>query len=78
MIDPLEQTLARPGGGMEPITSWEVWFQTPKGLVKTLKEAVQICLSNDWDATMVIPVPVANGSTGYYEIVSSIPLAKDS
>lgn len=50
----------------EPIDKWEVWFQTPFGLCKTLKEAKDYCLANDLEIKLCItPVAVARSNLNY-------------
>jgi hypothetical protein len=56
-------------GKMLAIEKWEVWFQTPFGLINDFKEAKQRVESADLDPdSTIVPVPVAI-SGGVYEIV---------
>jgi len=44
----------------ERITQWEVWFNTPWGLFKSIHEAVEFCKNNEVDPEMaIVPCPVA-------------------
>jgi hypothetical protein len=53
-------------GKKEPITSFQVWFQTPFGLYEELEEAIKKCEDTDLHPlTCVVPVPVAVSETLY-------------
>lgn len=55
-------------GNVFEIKKWEVWFQTPFGLMESHDDAITFCKSRDLDPTLcVIPVPVALGDNGDYE-----------
>lgn len=42
------------------LTSFETWFQTPRGVCMTLAQAMQVCTNMDLDPELAIrPVPVA-------------------
>lgn len=57
-------------GKPSTITEWQVWFQTPFGLMQSFREAVQKCKENELDPDLVIqPVPVARDQIGRYEVV---------
>lgn len=67
----LKDNIIEFNGKTYPIESWAVWFMTPMGLFQDQQEAVQRVGSNDMDPTaMVIPVPVALGPDGLYEVFS--------
>ena len=54
---------------LKPIHHWEVWFQTPKGLCKTLDQAMACVSDVEVDACFAIrPVPVAV-SESFYEVI---------
>lgn len=53
-------------GKREPITHFDVWFQTPFGLYETVEEAIKKCEDTDLlPLTCVVPVPVAVSETLY-------------
>jgi len=57
-------------GKMLPIKRWEVWYQTPFGIIDSLDLAVSKCLENDLDPNALIaPCPVAIDEAGRYEII---------
>jgi len=57
-------------GKESTIARWEVWFQTPVGLMTTLTDALNACTQNDFPPNQVIvPVPVAVDADGRYEII---------
>lgn len=69
MVD-LDQKIVGINKEYTAISTWEVWFQTPFGLIRNFDEAVLRCKTNDLDPNMVIqPVPVAVGAFGYTEVV---------
>jgi hypothetical protein len=56
-------------GKFEPIIRWEVWFQTPFGLIHDFQKAKQRVESADLDPdSTIVPVPVAI-SSNVYEVV---------
>lgn len=71
MLNLREGTIKRPGDlNPEPIKEWVVWFTTPYGLCETAKEASAKCEAGDIDPELcVMPVPVAIGEDGTYEVV---------
>lgn len=53
-------------GKEEEIKKFEVWFQTPFGLLEARIDAVNRCLGNDMDPTQCIrPVSVAVSESSY-------------
>ena len=56
------------GSDENPITRWDVWFQTPFGLVTDRAEAVALCEANDFPSNVIVPVPIALDSEGNYEV----------
>lgn len=52
------------------IKDWVVWFMTPFGVYSELSQAVRFCKSRDIDPEVnIIPVPVARGENGHFELV---------
>jgi hypothetical protein len=57
-------------GRVEPVQRYEVWFQSPWGLIPSRSEAVEHCLAHDMDPeSVLIPVSVAVGPDNLYEVV---------
>ncbi len=52
-------------GQPEEITKWEVWFQTPNGLVDSYEKLKDQMKSEQWPGTLIRPVPVAIGQRHY-------------
>lgn len=53
----------------EPIRKWEVWFQSPFGVLESREDAVKVCEQNGLNPEMtLIPVPVAKADNGVYEV----------
>lgn len=52
---------------IEMIESWEVWWMTPKGLIRDREQAVNAAMSNGWPIEVIRPVTVAVGPT-FYEV----------
>ncbi len=57
------------GDKIEQIKRYEVWFQTPTGLVVERQEAVQLVTQNEWPEHVVRAVPVAISDT-LYEVMN--------
>lgn len=70
MIDAKNEQLIGIDGQPQKIIKWAVWFQTPRGLVQTLKEAVEIHEELGLAIEGIEYVAVAIGSNDYYEVVS--------
>lgn len=52
------------------IVRYEVWFQSPWGLLNDREDAIQRCVANDMDPdSVLIPVSVAIGEGNAYEVV---------
>jgi hypothetical protein len=62
----LAQRLVTIQGKEEKILSFEVWFQTPWGLIDKLDDAVARCVAHDIDPNInLVPVSVAITETNY-------------
>lgn len=58
------------GDKVMSIRAWEVWFQTPFGLVDNLVGARKLVQNRDLDPELtIVPVCVALGDGDYYEVV---------
>ncbi len=53
-----------------PIKAYEVWFQTPRGLVTTREAAIDVCHTLNIDVEESVgPVSVATTDGDLYEII---------
>lgn len=53
----------------DPITKWQVWFQTPFGIYDNLPDAAERCKTADLEPDMnIVPVPVAINKYGQPEV----------
>ena len=69
MIDLVGKTIDILPKGKQNITSFQVWFATPFGLVCSLDEAISHCVANDIDPNMnlhALPVALTEDS---YEVL---------
>ncbi len=70
MLSLKDGTIKKPKSEVQPIKEWVVWFSTPYGLFETGAEASEQCVAGDLDPELcVMPVPVALGEDGAYEVV---------
>ena len=54
---------------MQNISSYVVWFQTPKGLCVSVEEAMKVVAELDMGEMAIKPVPVAIGDKSDYEVL---------
>lgn len=67
----LQDMIMKIGTTRYPISSFEVWFKSPRGITPFLHEAIEICESMSLNPEFnIVPQAVAvNKESGMYEMV---------